>query len=1018
MSRQAGGGASAPGSPAASTPTSAAAAAAAPTSVPAASLAGLTDPAESTAGLGRAAGRGAATTLSGQVIRITVQLTGIIILGHLLSPSDYGLVASVTAIIGIGEVFRDFGLSSAAIQARQLSRNQKDNLFWVNSLIGLALTAIAFTCSGLIAGLYGDPRLGPLTQVLACTFLLNGLATQFRADLNRNLRFFALTGSEIAAQLGGLTVGIAMATTGWGYWSLAGQQVSQGVLMLAIVMPVTRWFPRGFHRNTDIRHFLRFGSNVFGTQMLGYASRNVDSVVIGATLGPGPLGLYNRAFQLLLLPLNQINAPSTRVALPVLSRLQDDGERYARFITLGQRIMLHLVTVVLAFAAAQATPIILITLGEPWIGSAPVFQILSLAGFFQVAGYATYWVFLSKGLMRQNLYFSLITRPMLIVFVLVGSLWGVYGVAAGFSIGMALAWPLSLWWVSRVSDAPARDLFVAGVRAMAGYGLAGVVSYAATAWLPAGWPVLSLVVGAMALLACVALLAVVWPAFRRDVLSIVASREFLWGAAAAGPKSALGLGYAAVTRRVRLARRRGRRRWNGLVAASGLTSAIDRAVFRRAVRGTTVPGAYAGAYAGAGASGRHVLIAPPGGGNIGDQAMVEAFLENTSGDVLIVVRTLNDLRVPLEHADRAQLHALPALIHGAENAHRRDIARLGRLLASSRSGGARSGGSRSSGPRSGGALVSDARSVTVVGADAMDGAYDARASVRRADVATLAAGIGLDARVLGFSWNSHARSGARRALRRAGRAGVRLLVRDPISTDRARREGLRGIAETADAVFSARTVERAIVPELLGDPHPPYVVVNPSGLVGRSMDQVTEFTAIVQALLERGVGVLLLPHVIRSSASDLTACRAVAERVSDPRVVLVERQLAPAEVRGLCARAQLVVAGRMHLAIQSLWSAVPAITLSTQGKVEGLMQLFGAGCERLCVAPGAGLAERVVPLIDDLLAERARWSAGIAGHLTAVQRLADANFDGLHESETEGIAVGTPAGALIHEEAL
>jgi O-antigen/teichoic acid export membrane protein/polysaccharide pyruvyl transferase WcaK-like protein len=970
------------------------------------------------------------------MIRITVQLTGIIILGHLLSPSDYGLVASVTAVIGIGEVFRDFGLSSAAIQARQLSRNQKDNLFWVNSLIGLALTAIAFSCSGLIAGLYGDPRLGPLTQVLACTFLLNGLATQFRADLNRNLRFFALTGSEIAAQLGGLTVGIAMATTGWGYWSLAGQQVSQGVLMLAFVIPVTRWFPRGFHRNTDIRHFLRFGSNVFGTQMLGYASRNVDSVVIGATLGPGPLGLYNRAFQLLLLPLNQINAPSTRVALPVLSRLQDDRRRYARFITLGQRIMLHLVTLVLAFAAAQAAPIILITLGEPWIGSAPIFQILSLAGFFQVAGYASYWVFLSKGLMRQNLYFSLITRPMLIVFVLVGSLWGVYGVAAGFSIGMALAWPLSLWWVSRVSDAPARDLFVAGVRAMAGYGLAGVVSFAATAWVPAGWPVLSLVVGAMALLACVALLALVWPAFRRDVLSIVASREFLWGAAASGPKSALGLGYAAATRRVRLARRRGRRRWNGLVASSGLTSVIDRAVFRRAVRGTAVPSADAGAdaradaradadataaaaaHAGASASGRHVLIAPPGGGNIGDQAMVEAFLENTSGDVLIVVRTLNDLRVPPEHADRAQLHALPALIHGAENAHRRDIARLGRLLGGPRSGGPRSGGPRSGGPRSGGALVSDARSVTVVGADAMDGAYDARASVRRADVATLAAGIGLDSRVLGFSWNSHARSGARRALRRAGRAGVRLLVRDPVSTARARREGLRGVAETADAVFSARTVERAIVPELLGDPQPPYVVVNPSGLVGRSMDQVTEFSAIVRALLERGVGVLLLPHVIRSSASDLAACRAVAERVGDSRVVLVERQLAPAEVRGVCARAQLVVAGRMHLAIQSLWSAVPAITLSTQGKVEGLMQLFGPECERLCVAPGAGLAERVVPLIDELLTDRVRWSAGIAGRLTAVQRLADANFDGLRASETEGSAAGMPAGALIREEAL
>lgn len=488
----------------------------------------MTDAAgQSTVGLGRAAGRGAATTLSGQLIRIAVQLTGIIILGHLLAPSDYGLIASVTAIIGVGEVFRDFGLSSAAIQARELSRNQKDNLFWINAVIGLGLTSIAILGSPLIAGLYGDDRLGPLTQVLAFTFLLNGLATQFRADLNRNLRFFALTASEIAAQVGGLTIGIIMAISGFGYWSLAGQQVSQGVLMLVLLIPVTRWFPRGFHRGTEIGHFVRFGSNVFGTQLLGYASRNTDSVVIGATLGAGPLGLYNRAFQLLLLPLNQINAPSTRVALPVLSRLQDDRERYAQFITLGQRIMLHLVTFILAFAAAQATPIIAITLGSQWLASAPIFQILSVAGFFQAAGYATYWVFLSKGLMRQNLYFSLISRPLLIGLVVVGSFWGLYGVAAAYSLGMAVSWPLSLWWISRVSDAPAGRLFVAGLRAVVAYGFAAGVSWAATLWVPAGEPVVSLAVGFGALVATVALLALVWPAFRRDVRSIAESRRFL-----------------------------------------------------------------------------------------------------------------------------------------------------------------------------------------------------------------------------------------------------------------------------------------------------------------------------------------------------------------------------------------------------------------------------------------------------------------------------------------------------------
>lgn len=413
-----------------------------------------------------------------------------------------------------------------------------------------------------------------------------------------------------------------------------------------------------------------------------------------------------------------------------------------------------------------------------------------------------------------------------------------------------------------------------------------------------------------------------------------------------------------VRRRIKRLRNGLRRTTNTLVAASGLPSVADRTRFLR----TRI------APEGPDTTRWHVLVAPPGGGNIGDQAMVEAFLENTSGGIRIVVRTEADITVPVEHTGRVELHPLPALIHGGGRAHREAIEGYRCLLAS-------------------------ARSVTVVGADAMDGAYDVRASVRRADVATLARRIGIDARILGFSWNGEAHPGARRALVRAGRAGVLLLVRDPISAARARADGLPRVTEVADAVFSARTVSTRPVTEYLGAAPGPYVIVNASGLVARSVDQVTEYAGIIRSLLDAGLTVVLLPHVLRSSSSDLTACRTLLERVDDPRVLLIERQLAPAEVRGLCAGARFVLAGRMHLAIQALWSAVPAITLSTQGKVEGLMQLLGT--ETLCIDPAQGLADRVQPLIHDVLARRDWFRAQIAGRLPAVRALADLNFQAL-----------------------
>ncbi|WP_199185365.1 oligosaccharide flippase family protein [Cryobacterium sp. Y50] len=933
----------------------------------------------STAGLGRTAGRGASTTLVGQLIRIGVQLGGIVVLGRLLDPSDYGLVASVAAIIGVGEVLRNFGLSSAAIQVRELSRQQKDNLFWINSLIGLALMLLAVLFSPLIATLYGDDRLVLLTQVLASTFLLNGLATQFRADLNRNLHFKALAGSEIGAQVGGLAVGIFMALNGYGYWALAGQQISQGILTIIILVPITNWFPGGFHRKTPMRHLIAFGSNLAGTQLLGYASRNTDTIVIGATLGAGPLGLYNRAFQLLLLPLNQINGPSTRVALPVLARLRDDPAKYDRFILLGQMIMLHAVTIVLAFSCAQALPIISIALGSNWLGSAPIFQILAIAGFFEAAAYATYWVFLSKGVTKQNLYFALCTRPLLVTFVLLGSFWGVYGVAAGYSLGVALIWPIGLWWISRVTDAPVRAMFFAGVRAILGYGFATGASWAAVQWIPVELPLARVALGSVALLVAIGIVMLVWPRFRRDVRSITQARSFLrstkvspvlsaaGGSATASDQLTPGPPAARSTRsagrtRLRIMRRLDRI-LHGLAAASALPYLRDRRTLRRAI-GQLGP-------APAGAERWHVLIAPPGEGNIGDQAMIEAFLENVTGPVRVLVRGPNDVRIPAEHSARARLEPIAHLIYGSGRAHRRSMGQLA-------------------------AVLNGALSVTVVGADIMDGAYSVRASSRRADVASLARSVGVEARILGFSWNGHANLGPRRSLARAGRLGTRLQLRDPVSSARARADQFKNVIDVADAVFAVCTSSPTAATEYLGAAPTPYAVVNASALVGRSFDQISEYAVIITALLEAGLRVVLLPHVVRHSGDDAAACRAVFDRFAqgagaDGRMVLVNRLLTPAEVRGLCAGASIVLAGRMHLAVQAMYHRVPAVALSTQGKVAGMMGLFGM--QELCVEPGVGLAERMVPVVRAVLAQPDEYRARLAAQLPEVQRLAALNFD-------------------------
>lgn len=478
--------------------------------------------------LASSAARGASVTLIGQLTRVGVQLGGLLVLARLLTPTEYGLIASIMAVVGIGDVLRDFGLSSAAIQAKVLTKGQSDNLFWLNSLFGLVIGLVIFFLSDPISDLFGNDSLQPLTQVLAGLFLLNGISTQYRAQLNRDLKFGSLAVSEVVGQVVGLGLAIALAIMSFGVWALVAQQVAAGGFTLILLGLQSKWQPGLPRKSESVTPFLKYGFHLMGAQILNYASQNVDSIIIGSRMGATQLGFYNRAFQLLTLPLSQINAPATRVALPVLARLSNEKERYQKFLLSGQSVLVHLVVGAFAFGCAQAPSLVPLALGSQWNAVTPLFQILSVAGAFQVCAYATYWVFLSKALTGSNLRFALVFRPIAILMIICGGFWGgVFGVAIAYAASALVGWLFGLVWISRASDAPALLMLANGSRALLGYGAAGAVSFLATSHVSNELVWLKLLLGLVALLLATAFVCLVWPRFRKDVFNLRSMARYL-----------------------------------------------------------------------------------------------------------------------------------------------------------------------------------------------------------------------------------------------------------------------------------------------------------------------------------------------------------------------------------------------------------------------------------------------------------------------------------------------------------
>lgn len=469
--------------------------------------------------LAHSAARGAYFTLSAQAARIILQLLSVVILARILSPHDYGLLAVVLVVVGLGEIFRDFGLTSASIQAPELSRGQRDNLFWINTAIGIALTAIMFSLSWAIGAVTGEPELVGISQWLSLTFLLNGLATQHRANLMRDLKLKPLAIVDVASSAIALAVAIVAAIAGMGYWALVIQQLVTATVILVGVVAAGRWWPRAFSRAHSVRQMINFGWTLVATNLIGYASRQIDTVVISVRFGIAPLGLYNRAFQLIMTPLTQVRSPLQSVALPVLSRVQQDQPRFETYVTAAQLALGFLFGIPVAIIAGLAEPAVDILLGSRWAEAAPMLRMFAIAGILTTVSFVGYWVYLARGLGADLLRYSIVTALIKVVCVVVGSFFGVFGVAVAFAVHPAIAWPISLAWLSRITPMPRRQLYQGAGRIIAVSLAAGLAAWgsaqalaATNAWVQVG---VGLVAGVAISAAALAI-----PIYRRDAKTL------------------------------------------------------------------------------------------------------------------------------------------------------------------------------------------------------------------------------------------------------------------------------------------------------------------------------------------------------------------------------------------------------------------------------------------------------------------------------------------------------------------
>jgi len=408
--------------------------------------------------LARRSVRGGVTTMTAQALQFVLHMAGTMILARLLTPADFGLIGMVTVVVGFAEMFKDAGLSTATVQRATISHEQISTLFWLNVLLSAALGLCILVASPLVAWFYGRPELTPVTAVLSLSFIITGLTIQHSALLRRHMRFGTLAVIHIVSYLINLTVVVLLALAGWRYWALVVGSLATAISGILLTLCFCPWIPGRMRKGTGVRGMLKFGGHLTGFSFLNYFTRNADSVIIGHALGPSLLGIYAKAYSLLLMPIHQINGPLTSVMIPALSRLQKEPDRYRRYYMhmLGSIALLTMPIVTLLFA--MANEVILLVLGTQWVGAVPVFRLLAPAALLGAINFAPGLLCVSLGRTDIQLRWALISAPVTVLAFITGIHWGIHGVAIAFSSTWCLLFILFLFWACRKSPVVFGDL--------------------------------------------------------------------------------------------------------------------------------------------------------------------------------------------------------------------------------------------------------------------------------------------------------------------------------------------------------------------------------------------------------------------------------------------------------------------------------------------------------------------------------------------------------------------------------
>ena len=431
-----------------------------------------------------------------------INLAVMIVLARLLGPAAFGTVAIASAYIVITEVMVRGGLPEYVIKHQASDERIWTTIFWANTVLAVIVIGFTWLIATPAAWLFEVPELEAVLRALSLMLLVRALGATHEALIIRTFGFKALALRTLIASLVGGAVGIAMALSGFGVWSLVGERLGNCLSQTVLVWLAARWRPKIDFSWPLFLRIWPFGRPLTISRVLAALDNYGQDFVIGTVIGPQGVGFYRIAMQLQTVIIQLSIVPLTKVALPSFARLQDEPARLADAYVQAAHLA-SLTALPLFFGAAVVAPdILILVFGNQWQPTVLVVQILCLAAPLHAVLYFYEPALIGVGRTRELLHARIVQTSTGLGSAAAAAPFGVAWVALGNVLRMAVVAVYVLPLLERVVGVPVRRMLLDQVGPLLA-ALAMASGVLALRWQLAGWsplPLLLLSVAAGALL--------------------------------------------------------------------------------------------------------------------------------------------------------------------------------------------------------------------------------------------------------------------------------------------------------------------------------------------------------------------------------------------------------------------------------------------------------------------------------------------------------------------------------------